>query len=236
MANNQNEEERLQTLEILRNSYEMYERSKVETSKIRKEKTDKDGNRIYTDKSLKDTLELMETMQADIKQKYLDLGGKEEELALKKGSKKQIDRKALLQAIDSANQKDAMREYMEKMNKEFSNNSTEEKKPVTTNEESYKKVSPKLYEVAGATGRTFVEGYTEETEKLTNNLTKSAKNEKIAENVSFDEGIRVGQDNKNGYDVIKLPSKGECYKDKMKEIEVSYLTAYDENLILSPNL
>ena len=38
------------------------------------------------------------------------------------------------------------------------------------------------------------------------------------------------------YDVISLPSNGECYPDKMSRVPVSYLTAYDENLITSPNL
>lgn len=38
------------------------------------------------------------------------------------------------------------------------------------------------------------------------------------------------------YDVIPIPSNGECYKGKMSRIQVSYLTAYDENLITSPNL
>lgn len=38
------------------------------------------------------------------------------------------------------------------------------------------------------------------------------------------------------YDVIPLPSKGECYKHKIGKVPVSYLTAYDENLIVSPNL
>lgn len=38
------------------------------------------------------------------------------------------------------------------------------------------------------------------------------------------------------YDIIPLPSKGECYKDKVGRIPVGYLTAYDENLITSPNL
>ena len=38
------------------------------------------------------------------------------------------------------------------------------------------------------------------------------------------------------YDIIPLPSKGECYKGKYDRIAVSYLTAYDENLITSPNL
>ena len=38
------------------------------------------------------------------------------------------------------------------------------------------------------------------------------------------------------YDIISLPSKGECYKEKVSKLPVSYLTAFDENLITSPNL
>jgi len=38
------------------------------------------------------------------------------------------------------------------------------------------------------------------------------------------------------YDVISLPSNGECYENKIKSLPVAYLTAYDENIITSPNL
>ena len=38
------------------------------------------------------------------------------------------------------------------------------------------------------------------------------------------------------YDVIALPSNGQCYKHKSSRIPVAYLTAYDENIITSPNL
>lgn len=38
------------------------------------------------------------------------------------------------------------------------------------------------------------------------------------------------------FDVIPLPSKGECYDKPLKSIAVSYLTANDENMIVSPNL
>ena len=38
------------------------------------------------------------------------------------------------------------------------------------------------------------------------------------------------------FDVIKLPSKGEGYKEKISRVSVAYLTAYDENMIVSPNL
>ena len=38
------------------------------------------------------------------------------------------------------------------------------------------------------------------------------------------------------FDVIPLPSKGEAYRDKIAKMSVAYLTAYDENMIVSPNL
>lgn len=38
------------------------------------------------------------------------------------------------------------------------------------------------------------------------------------------------------YDIVKLPSNGECYKSKTDKIPVGFLTAYDENIIMSPNL
>lgn len=38
------------------------------------------------------------------------------------------------------------------------------------------------------------------------------------------------------FDVIPLPSKGECYENNMSTIAVSYLTANDENMIVAPNL
>lgn len=41
---------------------------------------------------------------------------------------------------------------------------------------------------------------------------------------------------KEAFDTIPLPSKGECYDNKLSKIPVAYLTAYDENIIASPNL
>lgn len=38
------------------------------------------------------------------------------------------------------------------------------------------------------------------------------------------------------YDAIPLPSNGECYPNKMSRVRVAYLTAYDENILVSPNL
>ena len=41
---------------------------------------------------------------------------------------------------------------------------------------------------------------------------------------------------KVAFDVIPLPSGGECYRNKMSKVQVAYLTAYDENILVSPNL
>ena len=38
------------------------------------------------------------------------------------------------------------------------------------------------------------------------------------------------------YDMVPLPSKGECYRSKIGKVPVAYLTAFDENMIVSPNL
>lgn len=38
------------------------------------------------------------------------------------------------------------------------------------------------------------------------------------------------------YDMIPLPSKGECYKHKKSRVPVAYLTAADENIITAPNM
>ena len=38
------------------------------------------------------------------------------------------------------------------------------------------------------------------------------------------------------YDVLPLPSNGECYPNKKSRIPVAYMTAMDENIIASPNM
>ena len=55
----------------------------------------------------------------------------------------------------------------------------------------------------------------------------------VAEETMFNEAT---SDSFAQYDVIQLPSNGQCYKSKMDRVPVAYLTAYDENIITSPNL
>ena len=52
----------------------------------------------------------------------------------------------------------------------------------------------------------------------------------------MDQAIEYGQQNFNlPHDVIKLPSKGVFYTPKKESLKVGYLTAADENILMSPN-
>jgi hypothetical protein len=60
------------------------------------------------------------------------------------------------------------------------------------------------------------------------------KHQKIKVTPSYEE-FTPPKTNKK-YDVIPIPSNGQCYPHKKGKIGVYYLTAMDENVILSPNL
>jgi len=52
----------------------------------------------------------------------------------------------------------------------------------------------------------------------------------------MDQTALYGQQNFNlPHDVVKLPSKGIFYKPKKDSLKVGYLTANDENLLMSQN-
>ncbi len=52
----------------------------------------------------------------------------------------------------------------------------------------------------------------------------------------MDESLNYGQQNFNlPHDVIKLPSRGLFYKPKKESLKVGYLTANDENILMSQN-
>ena len=53
----------------------------------------------------------------------------------------------------------------------------------------------------------------------------------IAESTNFN-----NVDSSLAYDIIQLPSNGQCYRNKVDRVPVAFLTAYDENIITSPNL
>ena len=178
MANNeQNTLEVEKALRQLKNSYDMYEKTKKETEKRLKEKLNPDGTKQYTPEEIKKNLDLINTAQEDVVGQYLALGGNIEDL--KKKTKKKIT---------PTNVEKSVREMMEDM------------------EIDRKKA---LDNAISATATRMEQEYIP---------SKGSYNPEAA------------------FDVIPLPSNGEAYKDKIAKMPVAYLTAYDENMIVSPNL
>ena len=232
-----NDAERKAALETLRASYQMYNDSIANMKEVRSTKTDKNGNRIYTDDSIRKTAQLMQTMQKDVKNKYLALGGSEEELevpikksrnsrrelldGVKGGSSKSEKRKKDMKFLEEA------KKYADTLNKYAEQN----KQQADLVNESMKDLGPEAAippYVTGAKGpeESFMAPEPEVDSRLLKPV--ETKAQAPAEN-------SAPVQNKS-YDMVKLPSGGECYPDKMKEIKVAHLVAYDENLILSPNL
>lgn len=82
---------------------------------------------------------------------------------------------------------------------------------------------------------------TDEFLKMFNESQRQNSNDSLSviDNEPKDENIfknMVTDDVDELYDVLSLPSNGQCYPNKQGKIGVSYLTATDENFITSPNL
>lgn len=209
-------------LTLLKNSYDMYEKTKEETEFVMKNRLDKNGNRKYSDSRLSDTMKLMQIMQDDIERKYVELGGDVEELkAKKRGRKSNGNRKKLLSEILKKEKERAMLDAMNDLKEDKAN----EKETVDNDDEFH----------------TFDGSEPIPLDSVSYTINE---NEEVEENAEVDEDdyrhVNLDASKAHGnnikYDVIPIPSKGEAYKSKLKKIPVAYLTAYDENLIVSPNL
>lgn len=75
----------------------------------------------------------------------------------------------------------------------------------------------------------------EKEEKVVTDVQKETKVSEAKEDVSYDFDFSSIPDYVQ-YDVIPLPSNGECYSHHIGRVPVAYLTAADENIIASPNM
>ena len=108
----------------------------------------------------------------------------------------------------------------------FNENSLEEKSVVTSMlENNYSDES--VYDVLSKN---------EKKTKKENKKTETSKTENVVKEAIISNTDFNNVDLDMQYDVIALPSNGECYKNKTERVPVAYLTAYDENFITSPNL
>jgi hypothetical protein len=222
-------EEVKKELLLLKNSYDMYEKTKEETENVMKTRLDKNGNKRYTEDRLNDTMKLMQTMQDDIVKKYAQFGGNPEELkAKKRGRKSNGNRKKMLEEIMK---KERMREQIEAMKNsqgkkvegpEEERNIPEDDFPTLDGSES------RYIDYIGNGIKDAVESVSEPSEEVLE--------DGVDNYTTININPAKAQGNNIKFDYIPLPSKGEGYKSKIKKIPVAYLTAYDENLIVSPNL
>lgn len=180
------EKDRLKELKRLKGSYAMYEKAKQDAVNKRSTITDKHGNKVYSNESLQETINLMNNMQQDIVEQYIMYGGDKEEL---------------------------MSEYSE----EYTTYAEVDEKTETET------LTPKV-EIG--------EGVMDYLNKLNELKPNEPTKKQIANSVSEFDVTKI----KEQFDVIPLPSKGECYANKLSKMPVGYLTAYDENIIVSPNL
>lgn len=221
-AENEQENSRRQALEVLKSSYEMYERSKNETLEERRKKTDRDGNPIYSEQSTKETLELIDAAQEDVVAQFLQLGGDITELEAIKKRKNRIDRKHIAQAIaDMERKKERSSRIKDLQEKKDAISSKKEDEPKNNEQENDFSI---VYDE-----QLPFKSATEQAVPVIDIPEPTAINEKDASTYN-------AATPKANYDTVALPSKGECYKNKVGEIKVSHLVAYDENLILSPSL
>ena len=169
---NLTDKEREKELKLLKNSYEMYEKSKKDTETRMKQKMNADGSNVYSKEDIQSKIKLIQEMQDDIIDQYAGYGGNPEDL-------------------------------------------TKKKKPAK------KAAAPK---------RTVMDAISED-EPVSKPVDK--REEKVVEQ---EFNMNTYNPGRVAFDVIPLPSKGECYPNKMAKVQVAYLTAYDENILVSPNL
>ena len=230
------EESRITAMKVCEQSYLMYENSKKEMVEVAAKKVDKNGAPLYTEQAIKKNLQLIETAEQDVIDQYIQMGGTLEDLKkLKNPKKKSVDRKHLQDLMKKETTRDELLKYIanlrandvqtaqEQPQQPLSRGIQEEEapveKPVANTQMSMDELRERLTNAKTVEQPSVV---IENKPEQLNPVTPSIDN-------------TIGTSNKM-YDYVKLPSGGQCYRHKKNKIKVGYLTAYDENMILSPSL
>ena len=199
----------LKELKIHEESFLMYEKTKKETIERMSEAMNPDGSKKFTQEDIDEKLKLINEMQGDIIELYVASGGNIEDLKKLSVKEKKDIKQIKVTPKKNITSKEENTEVKIK---------TQKRKPIVKKEVEEN----------------------EETETFNDSTTK--KNKKSIVSRFKDDETTILPENWNGmnitesFDVIPLPSKGECYDNGMSSIAVSYLTANDENMIVSPNL
>lgn len=193
---------KIKEMKMHKESYFMYEKTKKECYERMSEAMNPDGSKRWTQEDIDEKIKMIQTMQDDVKNKYIYAGGNPDDLIVsnKKDIKTQSKRK-----ISVSKKVNIKTENVEKTEKPVEKKRT----PIVRKEKVVEEVQVK----------TVKENIEEDNTPIS----------VVPNNWSIDNF-------NESFDVIPLPSKGECYEDGMKSIPIAYLTANDENMIVSPNL
>ena len=186
---------------------------KIEIKDLEKQKKQLKASFDMWEKTIKETVDSMKNaVKEDGTKKYSDDQISEKLELLHNGEQDVIDKWLFLGGT------------MEELEK-----SKKSEKPVVKKKQMDKTVFEQIEEATKNEGTTKA---AEEMESRAPEIRRSSKLESVA-------NLIPPRDETNpmaAYDIIPLPSKGECYPNKQGRIAVSYLTAMDENIIVSPNL
>ena len=222
------EESRITAMKVCEQSYLMYENSKKEMVEVAAKKVDKNGAPLYTEQAIKKNLQLIETAEQDVIDQYIQMGGTLEDLQkLKNPKKKAVDRKHLQELMKKETAKDELSKYIANLRA-----NDVAVKPT----EDIKKEEQVVEQVANTQKSNpymSMEELQDKFKQVSKEHETPEKTEKL--NSVMPQIVNVGEPGKM-YDFVKLPSKGQCYRHKKDKVRVAYLTAFDENMILSPSL
>lgn len=190
-------------------SYFMYEKTKKECVERMSEAMNPDGSKRWSQEEIDEKLKMIQTMQDDVKEKFLICGGNPAEL----------------------------------FTQEQTTQAKKSKKPIVRKNTEKENIAPKKRTPIMKKTKTNEELVQEDVKDIIKEQTKVIKpqiekkyTKKDVEEISIVPQNWDMTDFSDSFDVIPLPSKGECYEGNMSTIAVAYLTANDENMIVSPNL
>ena len=208
---NEMESQRLSALKTLEASYLMYENTLADYDIQAASVKTATGDPMYDEKKRKNNKELIEGMRDSVVAQYVQIGGKVEDLEkLKKKNVRGATKQNIADMIRKEKARDELREYMQAKQVKAAETPVEEREEIIETNNPQRVQEPVVQEA------------------------DKVKDEDVVATTSFNDVPNIGT--RKMYDVVKLPSKGQCYPNKQSTIKVSFLTAYDENMILSPNL
>lgn len=197
------EKKQIKEIKMYKESFFMYENTKKECLERMAEAMNPDGSKRWSQEEINEKIQLIQTMQDDVRDKFIMSGGNPDELIVKTEKK----------VAEAKTRKPIVRKNNDIMD-------TPTKKKISVVKKDKKEVDEimenDIIEINEKLEKTPISNHTSEISVVPKDWTISDLSE--------------------SFDVIPLPSKGECYDNNMSTIAVSYLTANDENMIVSPNL